>query len=163
MSAVVASLIYSLEMIGFAQIKHWEVTNDALGRCKVLQGLYLNCDSGYHRWPCFAYPVKVGNPRTVSMKFSKLVESVQKDIEGVFGILLTHPRPHAPEQLTLSFPHVIPPSYHRRFSFLRKRPPPCMTVWTTDWIICILCFLDRDIVYGDSIASINARNRMLPL
>jgi hypothetical protein len=32
--------------------------------------------------------VKVGNPGSVSMKFSsKLVQSVRKDIEGAFGIL----------------------------------------------------------------------------
>jgi hypothetical protein len=31
--------------------------------------------------------VKVGNPGSVSMKFSKRMESVRNDIEGVFGIL----------------------------------------------------------------------------
>jgi hypothetical protein len=29
--------------------KNWEVTNNAIGRCKVLQGLYLICDGGYNR------------------------------------------------------------------------------------------------------------------
>jgi hypothetical protein len=72
---------------GWLRSKCWEVTNDALGRRKVLRGLYLICDGGYHSWPCHVYPVKVGNPGSVSMKFSKLVESVRKDIEGVFGIL----------------------------------------------------------------------------
>ena len=66
--------------------------------------------------------------------------------------------------LTLSFPHITPPSYHSlfRFSFLRKRPPPSIIFCTTNWIICILCFLEFDIVYWDSIVSIRARNRILP-
>ena len=72
---------------GWLRSKYWEVTTNALGHRKVLQGLYLICDGGYHRWPCLVYPVKVGDPGSVSMKFSKLVESVRKDIEGVFGIL----------------------------------------------------------------------------
>lgn len=72
---------------GWLRSKYWEVTTNALGCCKVLQGLYLVCNGGYNRWPCLVYPVKVGDLGSVSMKFSKLVESVRKDIEGVFGIL----------------------------------------------------------------------------
>ena len=71
---------------GWLCSKYWKVTNNALGHRKVLQGLNLICNSGYHRWPCLVYPVKVGNPESVSMKFGKLVESDQKDIKGVFGI-----------------------------------------------------------------------------
>jgi hypothetical protein len=72
---------------GWLRSKYWEVTNDANGRRKAIQGLYLICNGGYHRWPCLVYPVKVGKPGSTSMKFSKLIESVRKDIEDVFGIL----------------------------------------------------------------------------
>ena len=44
-------------------------------------------DGGYHRWPCLVSPVKTGNKDSPVMKFSAKLESVRKDIEGVFGIL----------------------------------------------------------------------------
>jgi hypothetical protein len=72
---------------GWLRSKSWEVVSDANGGRKVFQGLYLICDGGYHRWPCLVYPVKSGTPGSASMKFSAMLESVRKDIEGVFGIL----------------------------------------------------------------------------
>jgi hypothetical protein len=69
---------------GWLRSKYWEVTNDANGRRKAIQGLFLICDGGYHRWPCLVYPVKVGKPGSTSMKFSKLIESVCKAIEDVY-------------------------------------------------------------------------------
>ena len=50
-------------------------------------GAYLICDGGYHKWPCLIFPWKKGLPDCPVMKFSKKLESVRKDIEGVFGIL----------------------------------------------------------------------------
>ena len=45
------------------------------------------CDGGYHRWPCLISPVKAGIPGSAVMKWSAKIESIRKDIEGVFGIL----------------------------------------------------------------------------
>lgn len=50
-------------------------------------GAYLICDGGYHKWPCLIFPWKKGLPNSPAMMFSKKLESVRKDIEGVFGIL----------------------------------------------------------------------------
>ena len=69
---------------GWLRSKYWEMTNDANGRRKAIQGPFLICDGGYHRWPCLVYPVKVGKPGSTSMKFSKLIESVYKAIEDVY-------------------------------------------------------------------------------
>lgn len=67
--------------------KSWEVVYDATGRKKVFHGSYLLCDGGYHRWPCLVYPVKTGAPGSPARKWAAMIESVRKDIEGVFGIL----------------------------------------------------------------------------
>ena len=48
---------------------------------------YLICDGGYHAWPCLMSPSKNGIPNSPEMRWSKNLESVRKDIEGVFGIL----------------------------------------------------------------------------
>ena len=50
-------------------------------------GVYLISEGGYHRWPCFIYPIKSGEPGSPAMKCAAMIESVRKDIEGVFGIL----------------------------------------------------------------------------
>jgi hypothetical protein len=61
---------------------------DAICKRKVFYGVYLLSDGGYHRWPCFLYPIKksglAGSP---TMKCSAMIESVRKDIDGRFGIL----------------------------------------------------------------------------
>ena len=69
--------------------KTWYVTDDAEGGTRVYGGSYLLCDGGYHRWPCLVFPQKTGEDGSpVRMhKWSKLVESVRKDIECTFGIL----------------------------------------------------------------------------
>jgi Plant transposon protein len=72
---------------GWLQSQSWECVVDASGRRKVFYGVYLICDGGYHRWPCFVYPIKTGLPGSPAMKCSAMIESVRKDIEGVFGIL----------------------------------------------------------------------------
>jgi hypothetical protein len=54
---------------------------------KTFFGVYLICDGGYHTWPCLVSPSKNGMPGTPEMRWSKNLESVRKDIEGVFGIL----------------------------------------------------------------------------
>jgi hypothetical protein len=50
-------------------------------------GAYLICDGGHHKWPCLIFPWKKGLPDSPVMRFSEKLESVQKDIAGVFGIL----------------------------------------------------------------------------
>ncbi len=56
---------------------------------QVLKGSYLLCDGGYHRWPCLAvYPrIKTGLPGSTARKWAAMLESIRKDIEGVFGHL----------------------------------------------------------------------------
>jgi hypothetical protein len=67
--------------------KQWAVTTDANGGKKLCRGSYLLCDGGYHRWPCLVFPIKSGVPGSTARKWSMLIESVRKDIEGTFGIL----------------------------------------------------------------------------
>ena len=76
-----------LEGNGWFQTKSFECTIDVTGKTKVFQGLYLISDGGYHRWPCFAFPIKSGQPGSAPMIWSAMLESVRKDIECVFGIL----------------------------------------------------------------------------
>jgi hypothetical protein len=57
------------------------------GQKKTFFGPYLICDGGYHSWPCLMSPSKNGMPGSPEMRWSKNLESVRKDIEGVFGIL----------------------------------------------------------------------------
>ena len=81
------SVMSLLEGNGWFRTKAFECIMDATGKTKVFHGLYLISDGGYHRWPCFAFPIKSGQPGSASMKWSGMLESVRKDIECVFGIL----------------------------------------------------------------------------
>jgi hypothetical protein len=67
--------------------KFWEVVNNADGFKKVSHGSLLLCDGGYHRWPCLVYPIKTGLPESPEHKWAAMLESVRKNIEGVFGLL----------------------------------------------------------------------------
>ena len=80
------SVMQLLEGNGWLQSKAWKAVG-ADGRNVSFFGVYLICDGGYHRWPCLISPVKTGVPGSAVMKWSAKVESVRKDIEGVFGIL----------------------------------------------------------------------------
>ena len=71
---------------GWLNSKAWWHTHGEHGR-KTFFGVYLICDGGYHEWPCLMFPSKHGMPNSPEMRWSKNVESVRKDIEGVFGIL----------------------------------------------------------------------------
>jgi hypothetical protein len=70
---------------GWLNSKAWHTFGEH-GR-KTFFGVYLICDGGYHAWPCLMFPSKHGMPNSPEMRWSKNVESVRKDIEGVFGIL----------------------------------------------------------------------------
>ena len=80
------SVMQLLEGNGWLQSKAWKAAGPD-GRNLSFFGVYLICDGGYHRWPCLISPVKAGVPGSAVMKWSSKVESVRKDIEGVFGIL----------------------------------------------------------------------------
>ena len=80
----VMSLLYGN---GWLQSQAWDCIVDATGKRKVFYGVYLISDGGYHRWPCFLYPIKSGLAGSPTMKCSAMIESVRKDIEGCFGIL----------------------------------------------------------------------------
>ena len=66
--------------------KNWQCVG-LNGQKRNFFGAHLICDGGYHHWPCLMFPWKKGLPNSPLMKFSKKLESVCKDIEGVFGIL----------------------------------------------------------------------------
>ena len=66
--------------------KNWQCVG-MNGQKRNFFGTYLICAGGYHHWPCLMFPWKEGLPDSPLMKFSKKLESVCKDIEGVFGIL----------------------------------------------------------------------------
>lgn len=74
---------------GWLNSKRWQCSGRD-GITKTFRGVYLICDGGYHRWPCLVSPYNKndtsGTP-TPSTRWSKNLESVRKDIEGVFGIL----------------------------------------------------------------------------
>jgi Plant transposon protein len=80
----VMSLLYGN---GWLQSQSWDCIVDSTGKRKAFFGVYLISDGGYHRWPCFIYPIKSGAPGSPAMKCAAMIESVRKDIEGVFGIL----------------------------------------------------------------------------
>jgi hypothetical protein len=80
----VMSLLYGN---GWLQSQAWDCIVDATGKREVFYGVYLISDGGYHRWPCFLYPIKSGLAGSPTMKCSAMIESVRKDIEGCFGIL----------------------------------------------------------------------------
>ena len=81
------SVMQLLEGNGWLQSKAWKTVAGPHGQSKTFFGVYVICDGGYHRWPCMVSPVKTGVPGSSVMKWSAKVESVRKDIEGVFGIL----------------------------------------------------------------------------
>ena len=80
------SVIQLLEGNGWLNSKSWR-TMGPDRQIKTFTGVYLICDGGYHRWPCLVSPVKSGPAGSPTMKWSGKLESVRKDIEGVFGIL----------------------------------------------------------------------------
>lgn len=84
-----AAIMNLLEPNDWLGSKSWEVVMDREGGRKVFRGSYLLCDGGYHRWPCLVFPLKTGLPDTTERKWAAMIESVRKDIEGVFGILKT--------------------------------------------------------------------------
>ena len=51
-----------------------------------LKGLYVACDGGYPLWPCLQCPLK-HTSKDYEARWSKLLESVRKDVECTFGIL----------------------------------------------------------------------------
>jgi hypothetical protein len=68
--------------------KTWMAKSDLIGGTRVFLGSFLLCDGGYHKWPCLVYPKKkVGLPGSHERKGCGLIESVQKNIEGTFGML----------------------------------------------------------------------------
>ena len=80
------SVMQLLEGNGWLQSKAWNSTGPNGKRLQFF-GVFLICDGGYHRWPCLISPVKTGAAGSPVMKWSAKLESVRKDIEGVFGIL----------------------------------------------------------------------------
>ena len=80
------SVMQLLDQNSWLNSKAWHCSGSD-GTKKTFFGAYLICDGGYHMWPCLMSPTKNGMPGTPEMKWSKNVESVRKDIEGVFGIL----------------------------------------------------------------------------
>ena len=80
------SVMQLLEGNGWLQSKAWKSIGPNSKRVQFF-GVYLICNGGYHRWPCLISPVKTGVAGSPVMKWSAKLESVRKDIEGVFGIL----------------------------------------------------------------------------
>jgi hypothetical protein len=80
------SVMQLLEGNGWLQSKAWNSTGPN-GKRPHFFGVYLICNGGYHRWPYLISPVKTGAADSPVMKWSAKLESVRKDIEGVFGIL----------------------------------------------------------------------------
>jgi hypothetical protein len=68
----------------YSKFKYRILSHD--GGEKVLEGIYLICDNGYLRWVSLMCPMKDASNDDI-MAFSKVLESVRKDIERVFGIL----------------------------------------------------------------------------
>jgi hypothetical protein len=81
--ATVTDLLYGN---GWLNSKNWQCCGPD-GETRTFRGVYLICDGGYHRWPCLISPYKNNVPGSPTMRWSATLESVRKDIEGVFGIL----------------------------------------------------------------------------
>ena len=75
-----------LEGTGWLNFKAW-ITSAMNGTRRIHRGVYLICDGGYLCWPCLINPYNDTIPGFPIMKWSAKLESVRKDIEGVFGIL----------------------------------------------------------------------------
>jgi hypothetical protein len=59
---------------------------DAHGNIKTVKGAWVVCDNGYNKYKCLQHPEKY--PETEELvKFSKMLESMRKDVECTFGIL----------------------------------------------------------------------------
>lgn len=71
---------------GWLNSKLWQCVGPG-GVTRTFRGNYLLCDGGYHRWPCLISPDKHDVPGSPVMLWTATLESVRKDIEGVFGIL----------------------------------------------------------------------------
>ena len=79
------SVMQFMDKNGWLNSKAWHTFGEN-GR-KSFFGAYLICNGGYHAWPCLMFPSKNGMPNSPEMRWSENLESVRKDIEGVFGIL----------------------------------------------------------------------------
>ena len=71
---------------GWLNSKNWQCCGPE-GQTRTFRGVYLICNRGYHCWPCLISPYKNNVPGSPTMRWSKNLESVRKDIENVFGIL----------------------------------------------------------------------------
>ena len=56
------------------------------GTIRLMQGKWVLCDNGYHKWSCMIPPMKDGVTNK-EIRWSKWMESLRKDIECTFGIL----------------------------------------------------------------------------
>ena len=77
-----------LEGNGWLNSKSW-LTSAVNGTRRIHRGVYLLiCYGGYLCWPCLINPHKDAIPGSPTMQqWSAKLESVRKDIEGLFGIL----------------------------------------------------------------------------
>ncbi len=82
-----SAIVILLEPNNWFGEKSREVICDSKGGRKVFHGLYLLCNGGYHRCLCLVFPLKTRRPGSTERKWAGMIESVQKDIEDVFGIL----------------------------------------------------------------------------
>lgn len=60
---------------------------DKYGATMIHKGPYFICDNGYLEWPQLMNPLPGGALNTKEKNYSKLIESVRKDVECCFGIL----------------------------------------------------------------------------
>jgi hypothetical protein len=65
---------------GWLNSKNWQCCGRE-GQSRTFRGVYLICDGGYH------LTVQNNVPGSPNMRWSKNLESVRKNIKGVFGIL----------------------------------------------------------------------------
>jgi hypothetical protein len=59
---------------------------DADGGVRVVKGPWVVCDNGYNKFRCLQHPEKCPNTQNL-LKFSRMLESMRKDVECTFGIL----------------------------------------------------------------------------
>ena len=75
-----------LEGNGWLNSKSW-LTSAVNGTQRIHRGVYLICHGGYLHWPCLINPHKDAITGSPTKQWSAKLESVRKDIGGVFGIL----------------------------------------------------------------------------
>ena len=63
------------------------ILHDKDGNPIRMKGLYLLCDGGYHKWRCLVCLFKHADGDTARFNWSKMLESLRKDVECIFGIL----------------------------------------------------------------------------